>query len=107
MQRLFSQFIKKNQLTGSRKQWMERHVNDPFVKAAKLRAYRSRAAFKLMEIDDKHSLLSKGMWVVDIGAAPGGWSQVIAERIGSNKLKATCVAVDLLSMPPIEGVNFV
>ena len=60
---------------------MDRHVNDEYVQKAKLMAYRSRAAFKLMEIDDKHNLLRKNTRVIDVGAAPGGWSQVIADRV--------------------------
>ena len=83
------------------REWMDRHVNDEYVKKAKIQSYRSRAAFKLMEIDDKHSLLRKNMRVIDVGAAPGGWSQVIAERVKS-KMKGmeTVVAVDLLQMLP-------
>jgi 23S rRNA (uridine2552-2'-O)-methyltransferase len=87
--------------------WMDRHVSDEYVKKAKLMAYRSRASFKLMEIDDKVKLLRKGMRVIDVGAAPGGWSQVIAERVESKTGKESVVAVDLLSMLPVDGVHFV
>ena len=76
LKRQFVSIVKPTQkaLQGSRRKWMDRHVQDPFVKAAKLQAYRSRAAFKLMEMDEKHKLLKNGMLVVDVGAAPGGWS---------------------------------
>src|SRR4029079_98265 len=63
--------------------WLQRQLNDPYVAEAKSRGYRSRAAFKLIEIDDKHRILRPGMVVVDLGAAPGGWSQIAAERVGS------------------------
>ena len=84
---------------------MDRHVNDHYVKQAKILSYRSRAAFKLMEIDDKHKLLRKNMRVVDVGAAPGGWSQVIADRVKSLKGMETVVAVDLLEQLPMDGVH--
>ena len=84
---------------------MDRHVNDEYVKKARIQSYRSRAAFKLMEIDDKHSLLRKNTRVIDVGAAPGGWSQVIAERVKSLKGMETVVAVDLLAMLPQDGVK--
>jgi 23S rRNA (uridine2552-2'-O)-methyltransferase len=92
---------KKHRFT---KAWMQQHVNDPWVKEAQRRGYRSRAAFKLIEIADKDRLLTPGMTVVDLGAAPGSWSQVLRERLGP---RATIVAVDLLDMPPIAGVTFV
>jgi len=74
--RQFAATVKKNKptLRGSSREWMDRHVNDPFVKAARLQAYRSRAAFKLIEIDEKHKLMKASMKVIDVGAAPGGWS---------------------------------
>ena len=84
---------------------MDRHINDHYVKQAKIQAYRSRAAFKLMEIDDKHKLLRRNMRVVDVGAAPGGWSQVIADRVKSLKGMETVVAVDLLDQLAMEGVH--
>ena len=91
-------------MTRQSREWMDRHINDEYVKKAKIQAYRSRAAFKLMEIDDKHSLLKKNMRVIDVGAAPGGWSQVIAERTHSNKGTESVVAVDLLKMLDQNGV---
>ena len=86
----------------SSKQWLRRHVNDPYVQRSKKEGYRSRSAYKLTEIDDRDKLLRPGMLVVDLGAAPGGWSQVAAKRVGA---KGTVVAIDLLPMEPIAGVT--
>ena len=90
----------------SSKLWLERQLNDPYVAKAKAAGYRSRAAFKLLEIDDKFRLLKPGMSVVDLGAAPGGWSQIAAKRVGSVDGKGKVVAIDLLEMPEIPGVSF-
>ncbi len=90
----------------SSKLWLERQLNDPYVARAKREGYRSRAAFKLTEIDDKYHLLKPGMTVVDLGAAPGGWSQVAAKRVGVASGKGRVVAIDLLEMPEIAGVTF-
>ena len=90
----------------SSKLWLERQLNDPYVAKAKAAGYRSRAAFKLLEIDDKFRLLKPGMAVVDLGAAPGGWSQIAAKRVGSTEGKGKVVAIDLLEMPEIPGVDF-
>lgn len=90
----------------SSKLWLERQLNDPYVAKAKAAGYRSRAAFKLLEIDDKFRLLKPGMAVVDLGAAPGGWSQIAAKRVGSVYGKGKVVAIDLLEMPEIPGVDF-
>lgn len=90
----------------SSKLWLERQLNDPYVAKAKAAGYRSRAAFKLLEIDDKYRLLKPGMAVVDLGAAPGGWSQIAAKRVGSTEGKGKVVAIDLLEMPEIPGVDF-
>ena len=90
----------------SSKLWLERQLNDPYVAQAKRDGYRSRAAYKLVEIDDKHHLLRPGMTVVDLGAAPGGWSQVAAKRVGATSGKGRVVAIDLLDMPEIGGVSF-
>lgn len=84
--------------------WLQRQLNDPYVAAAKREGYRSRAAYKLIEIDDKHGLLRPGAIVVDLGAAPGGWSQVAAERV---KPGGKVIATDLLPMPEVAGVSFV
>jgi 23S rRNA (uridine2552-2'-O)-methyltransferase len=85
--------------------WLTRQLNDPYVEEAKRRGYRSRAAFKLSEIDDKHHLLRPGMSVVDLGAAPGGWSQVAAQRVKVMAGKGQVIAVDLMEMEPISGVT--
>jgi 23S rRNA (uridine2552-2'-O)-methyltransferase len=84
--------------------WLQRQLNDPYVEEAKRRGYRSRAAFKLAEIDDKHHLLRPGMIVVDLGAAPGGWSQIAAQRVQVMAGKGRVIAVDLVEMEPISGV---
>jgi 23S rRNA (uridine2552-2'-O)-methyltransferase len=87
----------------SSKQWLRRHVNDPYVQRSKKEGYRSRSAYKLTEIDDRDRLLKPGMVVVDLGSAPGGWSQVAAKRAGPT---ATVIAMDLLPMEPVAGVAF-
>lgn len=89
----------------SSKLWLERQLNDPYVTQAKRDGYRSRAAYKLIEIDDKYHLLRSGMSVVDLGAAPGGWSQVAARRVGAPG-KGSVIAIDLLEMDGIAGVDF-
>jgi 23S rRNA (uridine2552-2'-O)-methyltransferase len=91
----------------SSKLWLERQLNDPYVARAKREGFRGRAAFKLIEIDDKHHLLKPGTRVIDLGAAPGGWSQVAARRVGSAQGKGKVVAVDLLELAPIAGVGFI
>ena len=83
---------------------MQEHVNDPFVQRAKAEGYRSRASFKLMEIDDRDHLIGPGDVVVDLGAAPGGWSQVAAKRL---KGQGRVVALDLLEIDPLHGVDFI
>ena len=90
--------------THSSRQWLERQLNDPYVKRAKSEGYRSRAAYKLAEIDDKAKFLQRGARVVDLGAAPGGWSQTAAARVGAEKGRV--VAIDLLDMDPLPGVEF-
>src|SRR5215510_8645782 len=95
----------KGRRTLSSKQWLERQLNDPYVARAKREGYRSRAAFKLIEIDDKYHVLKPGMRVVDLGAAPGGWSQVAAKRVGAAEGRARVVAIDLLPMDPVAGVE--
>jgi 23S rRNA (uridine2552-2'-O)-methyltransferase len=90
----------------SSKLWLERQLNDPYVAQAKREGYRSRAAYKLIEIDDKYHFLKVGMTVVDLGAAPGGWSQIAARRVGAANGKGKVVAIDLLEMPEIAGVSF-
>jgi len=85
------------------KAWMREHVNDPYVQKAKAEGYRSRAAYKLLELNRKDRLLQPGQLVVDLGAAPGSWSQVAAAKVGA---RGRVVAVDLLPMAPLAGVLF-
>jgi len=86
------------------KAWMREHINDPYVQRAKAEGYRSRAAYKLLELDKKDRLLVPGQLLIDLGAAPGSWSQVAVARLGS---KGRVVAVDLLPMEPLPGVHFI
>jgi 23S rRNA (uridine2552-2'-O)-methyltransferase len=86
------------------KAWMREHINDPYVQRAKAEGYRSRAAYKLLELDKKDRLLVPGQLVVDLGAAPGSWSQVVVAKLGT---KGRVVAVDLLPMEPLAGVHIV
>ena len=86
------------------KQWMNEHVNDPYVQRAQIEGYRSRAAYKLLEIDERDHLLKPGMVVVDLGATPGGWSQVAVAKVGPG---GKVIALDLLPLHPIHGVEFI
>jgi 23S rRNA (uridine2552-2'-O)-methyltransferase len=97
----------KKTRTASSRAWLERQLNDPYVAAAKKAGWRSRAAFKLIEIDDKYRLLKRGQRVVDLGAAPGGWSQVAAERTEAVSGAGQVVAIDYLDFDPIPGVAIV
>jgi 23S rRNA (uridine2552-2'-O)-methyltransferase len=90
----------------SSKLWLERQLNDPYVARAKREGLRSRAAYKLAEIDDKFHFLKTGAKVVDLGAAPGGWSQIVAKRVGAAEGKGRVVAMDLLEMEEVPGVDF-
>jgi 23S rRNA (uridine2552-2'-O)-methyltransferase len=89
----------------SSKRWLERQLNDPYVVEAKSRGLRSRAAFKLMQLDDRYKLLKPGDNVVDLGAAPGGWTQVAVSRVKSDKGKGQVLAVDILEMEQIPGAK--
>jgi 23S rRNA (uridine2552-2'-O)-methyltransferase len=89
--------------TLSSRTWLERQISDPYVARAKREGLRSRAAYKLAEIDDKHHLFKAGMNVVDLGAAPGGWSEIAAKRVGES---GRVIALDILEMKPIAGVEF-
>ena len=91
--------------TVSQKIWLERQLNDPYVKEAKKLGYRSRAAFKLIEIDDKYRFLKPGGRVVDLGAAPGGWSQVAGQRVKAEEGRGKVIAIDLHGMDPIPSVT--
>lgn len=84
--------------------WLREHVNDTYVQRARAEGYRSRASFKLMEIDDRDHLIRSGDVVVDLGATPGGWSQVAAKRMKGN---GRVIALDLLEMDPLHGVDFI
>jgi 23S rRNA (uridine2552-2'-O)-methyltransferase len=95
------------QRSASSQRWLERQLNDPYVAAARREGYRSRAAYKLAEIAAKHRLFKAGMRVVDLGSAPGGWAQVAAERVRSVEGHGQVVAIDLLGMEPLGGVDFV
>ncbi len=88
----------------SSRRWLDEHHRDPFVRAAQQAGYRSRAVFKLRELDERHGLLRPGMTVLDLGAAPGGWSQYAAERLAG---RGRIVASDILPMEPLPGVEFV
>src|ERR1051326_6718767 len=96
----------KKPRTVSQKRWLERQLNDPYVARAKREGMRSRAAYKLIEIDDRAHFLKKGARVVDLVAAPGGWSQVAALRVGAPG-QGRVVAIDILPMDPVPGVDFV
>ncbi len=92
--------------TLSSKLWLDRQLNDPYVERAKKEGYRSRAAYKLKEIDDRYKILKSGQAIVDLGAAPGGWSQIAAKKVGSEQGRGRVIAIDLLEMPEIAGVEF-
>lgn len=102
--RLKVRLKKGKERTVSQKAWLERQLNDPYVHEARKRGFRSRAAFKLIEIDDKYKFLKPGGYVVDLGAAPGGWSQVAADRVKSADGKGKVVAIDLHGIDDLPGV---
>lgn len=90
--------------TKSSRRWLDRHFSDPYVKRAQQEGYRSRAVYKLLELQEKDRLIGPGMRVVDLGAAPGGWSQVAARLVGPT---GRVVALDVLPMEPLPGVTFI
>ncbi len=90
--------------SNSSRRWLDRHVNDEFVKLAQRQGYRSRAVYKLLEIHEKDKLIKPGMLVVDLGAAPGGWCQVAARQVGS---KGRVIGLDLLEIDPISDVTLI
>jgi len=92
--------------TTSSQKWLQRQLNDPYVARAQREGWRSRAAFKLIELDEKAKILRRGLRIVDLGAAPGGWSQVAAKKIGLEEGQGKIVAIDLLEIDPIPGVTF-
>jgi 23S rRNA (uridine2552-2'-O)-methyltransferase len=105
--------VKKVQLKNARgrktssQRWLRRHFNDPYVQQAQRQGYRSRAAFKILEIDTKFKLFKPGHVVVDLGAAPGGWSQIAAKAITANTQSNSLFAIDLLPVEPIPGMNYI
>jgi 23S rRNA (uridine2552-2'-O)-methyltransferase len=89
-------------MAKSSKEWLRRHVTDHYVRKARQEGYRSRAAYKLVELDEKHSLFKRGMTVLDLGAAPGGWSQVAVQKVMPG---GRVIAIDILEVAPISGVT--
>ncbi|RIX97730.1 RlmE family RNA methyltransferase [Aureimonas flava] len=96
---------KKRGLKASSREWLQRQLNDPYVRRSKIDGYRSRAAYKLTEIDDRYKLLQKGMRIVDLGAAPGGWCQIAVERTAASADEAHVVGIDYLPVDPIPGAT--
>src|SRR5499427_6338610 len=90
--------------TKSSNEWLRRHVNDPFVKQAQRDGYRSRSAYKLVELNEKDRLIRPGMRIMDLGSAPGGWSQVAGKLVGA---KGRVLATDILHMEPVKNVDFI
>ena len=105
--RKIGQKVKKGKLKASSRRWIERHLNDPYVQKSKQEGYRSRSVYKLLEIDDKHGILKTARRIIDLGAAPGGWSQIAAAVTGSTESEAKVVAIDFLDMDGIPGVRFI
>ena len=101
---LYRRAVYQMKLKPSSKAWIHEHINDEFVKRAQKEGYRARAAYKLTEIDDKDKLIKPGMIIVDLGATPGSWSQVVVQRL---KGQGRVIALDLLEMQPINGVEFI
>lgn len=95
---------KAGTIKASSRRWLERHLNDPYVHQSKTDGYRSRAAYKLIEINDRYKLLKKGQKVIDLGAAPGGWSQVAARLVGSRDENPSVIGIDYLYVDPLPGV---
>ncbi|MEO9458081.1 MAG: RlmE family RNA methyltransferase [Lentilitoribacter sp.] len=104
--RKLGQKIRKKKMKASSRRWLERHINDPYVQRSKHEGYRSRAAFKLLEIDEKHKILKGAKRIIDLGAAPGGWAQIAAKVTGSSDLDPHVVAIDFLEMDQVPGVAF-
>lgn len=92
----------------SNRAWIERHINDPFVKRSRHEGYRARSVYKLIELNEKEKLIRPGMCVVDLGAAPGSWTQVVREKLAGKdgEVRGTIIAMDILPMDPIDGVTF-
>lgn len=92
----------------SNRAWIERHINDPFVKRSRADGYRARSVYKLIELNDKEKLIKPGMTVVDLGAAPGSWTQIVREKLAGKdgEVRGKIIAMDILPMDPIDGVTF-
>ncbi|WP_043618287.1 RlmE family RNA methyltransferase [Ensifer sp. ZNC0028] len=103
--RKLGQKVKKGKLKASSRRWIERHINDPYVQRAQLEGYRARAAFKLLEIDEKHKILNGARRIIDLGAAPGSWSQIAAKVTNSTDADPRVAAIDFLEVDPIPGVR--
>lgn len=103
--RKLGQKVKRGKLKASSRRWIERHINDPYVQRAKLEGYRARAVYKLLEIDEKHNILKGARRIIDLGAAPGSWSQVAANVTGSTDDDKRVAAIDFLDVDPIPGVH--
>lgn len=97
--------VKNNSLKESSRRWLDRHMNDPYVQRSIAEGYRSRAAYKLIEIDDRYQILKPGMRVIDLGAAPGGWCQVAAVRVKSTPEAPRVVGIDYLGMGHVDGAT--
>lgn len=104
--RKLGQKIRKKKMKASSRRWLERHINDPYVQRSKHEGYRSRAAFKLLEIDEKHKILKGAKHIIDLGAAPGGWAQIASKVTDSSDLDPRVVAIDFLEMDQVPGVAF-
>lgn len=96
---------KAGTIKASSRRWLERHLNDPYVHQSKIDGYRSRAAYKLIEINERYKILKKGQKIIDLGAAPGGWCQVAAEIVGSRDDTPAVVGIDYLPVSPLAGVT--
>ncbi|MDD9329724.1 MAG: RlmE family RNA methyltransferase [Bartonella sp.] len=95
---------KAGTIKASSRRWLERHLNDPYVHQSKIDGYRSRSAYKLVEIDERYKIFKKGQKVIDLGAAPGGWCQVAARKVKSSDQKPSVVGIDYLPVDPLPGV---
>ncbi|MFB2549590.1 RlmE family RNA methyltransferase [Ensifer soli] len=103
--RKLGQKVKKGKLKASSRRWLERHINDPYVQRAQLEGFRARAAFKLLEIDEKHQILKGARRIIDLGAAPGSWSQIAAKVTHSTTDHPRVAGIDFLDVDPIPGVT--
>ncbi|EJT02592.1 RlmE family RNA methyltransferase [Rhizobium sp. CCGE 510] len=103
--RKLGQRVKNKKMKASSRQWLQRHINDPYVQRAQLEGYRARAAFKLLEIDEKHHILRGAKRIIDLGAAPGSWSQIAAKVTGSTDEDIRVAAIDFLEMTQLPGVK--